>query len=141
MLVRSHPVPGTERRCGITIGTVKTLVPEYGIDRLIQAFARLYKAGAEGVAREITLEITGDGPQRAALELLASTLGVAPAVTFHGAVAHDQVPAMLARLDVFVAFSQTESFGRSDEHTSELQSLMRNSFADFCWTQTYKRHK
>src|SRR3546814_9520160 len=45
-----HPVPGTERRCGITIGTVKTLAPEYWIDTLIKAFALLYKAGAEDVA-------------------------------------------------------------------------------------------
>src|SRR3546814_5983213 len=26
---------------------------------------------------------------------------------------------------------------RSEEHTSELQSLMRNSYADFCLTNTY----
>src|SRR3546814_7431475 len=29
---------------------------------------------------------------------------------------------------------------RSEEHTSELQSLMRISYAVFCWTKT-KRHK
>src|SRR3546814_2155931 len=28
--------------------------------------------------------------------------------------------------------SQTASVGRSEEHTSELQSLMRNSYSDFC---------
>src|SRR3546814_10530243 len=30
--------------------------------------------------------------------------------------------------------------GRSEEHTSELQSLMRNSYADFCLKQKKKRN-
>src|SRR3546814_4139366 len=29
---------------------------------------------------------------------------------------------------------------RSEEHTSELQSLMRSSYADFCWKKKNKRH-
>src|SRR3546814_1401977 len=30
--------------------------------------------------------------------------------------------------------------GRSEENTSELQSLMRISYADFCWKKKTKRH-
>src|SRR3546814_4205985 len=30
---------------------------------------------------------------------------------------------------------------RSEEHTSELQSLMRNSYAVFCWKKTTQRRK
>src|SRR3546814_10191495 len=32
-------------------------------------------------------------------------------------------------------------FWRSDEHTSELQSLMRNSYAVFCLKTKYMKHK
>src|SRR3546814_54414 len=32
-----------------------------------------------------------------------------------------------------IAFSLGGNFNRSEEHTSELQSLMRNSYAVFCW--------
>src|SRR3546814_3395039 len=32
-----------------------------------------------------------------------------------------------------VTQAQQEKPGRSEEHTSELQSLMRNSYAVFCW--------
>src|SRR3546814_1180244 len=31
--------------------------------------------------------------------------------------------------------------GRSEEHTSELQSLMRNSYADFCLKKKYKERQ
>src|SRR3546814_10661432 len=31
-----------------------------------------------------------------------------------------------------------DEIGRSEEHTSELQSLMRHSYADFCLTNTQK---
>src|SRR3546814_2530597 len=41
-----------------------------------------------------------------------------------------------AQNDVFVAVrDQMERFGRSEEHTSELQSLMRISYAVFCLKQ------
>src|SRR3546814_10824107 len=32
-----------------------------------------------------------------------------------------------------IAFGQVERLVRSEEHTSELQSLMRSSYAVFCW--------
>src|SRR3546814_1720347 len=43
-----------------------------------------------------------------------------------------------AGLDVFAKEPCTDS--RSEEHTSELQSLMRNSYAVFCLKKTNKNH-
>src|SRR3546814_1331238 len=36
---------------------------------------------------------------------------------------------------------RTESHGRSEEHTSELQSLMRNSYAVFCLKKKKTKNK
>ncbi|HKV98041.1 MAG TPA: glycosyltransferase [Gammaproteobacteria bacterium] len=94
----------------LTVGTVKTLTPKYGVDTLIQAFARLRpRAGVPA----LRLEITGDGPARQELESLSRDLGLGSAVVFHGEVSYDRVPSMLARLDIFVALSRldSESFG------------------------------
>lgn len=91
----------------VVIGTVKTLAPKYGIDVLLRAFAAL-RAGINA-----TLLIVGDGPQRAELEALATSLGIAQRVRFAGAVPHAEVPAWLQRMDIYVAVSRldSESFG------------------------------
>src|SRR3546814_2645927 len=39
------------------------------------------------------------------------------------------------------AREQAANHGRSEEHTSELQSLMRNSYAVFCLKKTKIQHK
>jgi L-malate glycosyltransferase len=92
---------------GLVIGTVKTLAPKYGIDVLLRAFAQLPAAPG------LSLLVVGDGPQRAELEALAATLGIAHRVRFAGAVAHAEVPAWLQRMDVYAAVSRldSESFG------------------------------
>jgi glycosyltransferase involved in cell wall biosynthesis len=82
------------------IGTVAGLRPEKNLARLLGAFARLR---AERPAR---LEIVGDGAERAALEALASRLGLGASVTFHGAQA-DPAP-FLERFDLFALSSDTE---------------------------------
>lgn len=95
----------------LVIGTVKTLSQKYGIDVLIHAFA--LAARELGASAELSLEITGSGPEEAALKELVVQLGIASAVTFHGAVPHARVPEMLQRLDIFAALSRddSESFG------------------------------
>jgi glycosyltransferase involved in cell wall biosynthesis len=91
----------------VTIGTVKTLAPKYGIDTLLRAFALL------APPHDVRLLIVGDGPQRDELQALARQLGIADRVQWPGAVPHDQVPQWLQRLDVYVAASRldSESFG------------------------------
>lgn len=101
-------------REGLTIGTVKTLTPTYGIDTLIQAFALLrhqLQAQAPVTAQGLRLRLVGGGPQQAELQQLAHTLGVADVTTFVGHVPHTQVPQELAALDIFAALSRLESFG------------------------------
>jgi glycosyltransferase involved in cell wall biosynthesis len=59
---------------------------EKGVDVLIQAVAE---------RPEIVLEIAGDGPARAELEALASDLGAADRVSFHGRLGTDELRDLL----------------------------------------------
>src|SRR3546814_4008663 len=45
------------------------------------------------------------------------------------------------RVDAGEAGLQASLVDRSEEHTSELQSLMRISYAVFCWKKKNNRHK
>ena len=56
-----------------------------GHDVLLRAVAALAGEGCD-----VTLRLAGDGPERAALEALASDLGVANRVTFLGSVSEDE---------------------------------------------------
>lgn len=90
---------------GLPVGTVKTLAPTYGIDRLMQAFAQLPTTSG------LRLRIVGDGPEREVLIRLAAQLGVADRTDMVGAVPHARVPDELRKLSVYVALSRAESFG------------------------------
>ena len=87
-------------------GSVGRLSPEKGLKYLLQAMATVIRE--EPRAR---LLLAGGGPERAALERLASRLGLAGRVEFAGEVAHEQVPDVLARMDVFAMPSTWEGFG------------------------------
>jgi len=108
--------PGTSRPAmdRIVFGTVKSLAPVYGIDRLIRAFAAsLYEVRVDSpaLADRMYLRIAGAGPELSALRALAEALGIAERTTFAGALPHRDVPQFLDGLDVFVALSRQESFG------------------------------
>ncbi len=72
------------------------------IPTLLRAFARLRTPDAR-------LEIVGDGPQRAELEALAMSLGIAGRVTFSGYLADPSIAYRRARC--LALSSQRESFG------------------------------
>jgi L-malate glycosyltransferase len=93
----------------VVIGTVKSLSPVYGIDVLIRAFA--WARDQMNEPADLHLEIFGEGPQRPELEALVETLHLTNQVRFGGAIAHEQVPAVLNQFDIFVALSRFESFG------------------------------
>ncbi len=100
----------------LTIGTVKTLAPKYGIDLLVRAFANLLddaRFAAIDRQRPLRLLLVGGGPDGDALRALAEELGVAARVEFAGQVPHADVPNWLRRLDIYVAASRSdsESFG------------------------------
>ena len=90
----------------VVIGSVARLSREKGLDVLLAALAQLIERGAP-----VRLVLAGDGPERARLERLARKLGIASRVDFRGEVPHDQVPAVLAELDVFALPSRAEGFG------------------------------
>jgi glycosyltransferase involved in cell wall biosynthesis len=81
-----------------TVGFVGTLKPWHGLPALVDAFARLRARRPEA-----RLLIVGDGPGRVALAAELGARGLRAATELAGAVAPDEVPAMLARMDASVA--------------------------------------
>lgn len=98
----------------IVIGTVKSLKPVYGIDILIEAFALLHsklnKSKPE-LAKALCLRIVGGGDELNNLTKLAESLNIRELIEFVGQVEHSLVPQELAKLDIYIALSRSESFG------------------------------
>lgn len=88
----------------LRIVTVGSLIAHKGMDVVIAALA------AAGNGLELT--VVGDGPEMHQLKAQAAQLGVARKIAFTGAVAPDEIPALLATNDVFVLMSLGE--GRSN---------------------------
>lgn len=84
-------LPRTDDAGDAVIGYVGRLESHKGVDHLVRAVAR---------HPEWTLEITGEGPQRADLEGLASSLGVADRVAFLGHASGADLAERYRRLDV-----------------------------------------
>jgi teichuronic acid biosynthesis glycosyltransferase TuaC len=89
-----------------TLVTVANLIERKRIADVIRAVALL--AGAWPQLRHV---IVGDGPERAALEALATSLGVADRVAFLGRLAPDDAVATARRASLFVLPSTDEAFG------------------------------
>lgn len=108
---RGEPIDPISRP--LVVGTVKTMAPVYGIDILIRAFAAMTcdPAGPPELASAVCLRLAGDGPQLSAYRRLADGLGVGDRVEFTGSIPHSSVPRFLQCLDVYAAFSRSESFG------------------------------
>jgi len=90
----------------VVIGSVARLSREKGLDVLLVAVTQLIEHGAA-----VRIVLAGDGPERKRLARLAGKLGIARRVDFRGEVPHEQVPAVLAQLDIFVLPSRAEGFG------------------------------
>ena len=104
-LERFRPQP-REARTPVVVGAVARLSPEKGLDYLVRAVTKLRDEGTS-----VRCVLAGDGPSRAQLERLADELGVRAHVEFAGEVAHEDVPAMLQRFDIFAMPSTWEGFG------------------------------
>ncbi|MDQ3681067.1 MAG: glycosyltransferase family 4 protein [Actinomycetota bacterium] len=83
------------------------LVPQKGFDVLIQAFGAMLQSGC----RSHDLLIAGDGPERAALEDLATSIGVGDRVRLLGNVGRDEVAPLFAGCSFFVLPSRHEPMG------------------------------
>jgi glycosyltransferase involved in cell wall biosynthesis len=92
-----------------TVGYVGRLVPEKGVDTLLQASAAL--------SFDHEVLIVGSGPEEDRLRTLARGLGVSRQVCWNGPILHACLPEKLRALDVLVLPSRTtplwkEQFGR-----------------------------
>jgi teichuronic acid biosynthesis glycosyltransferase TuaC len=91
---------------GLLIVSVGNLIPIKSHDLLIRAVASLV---SEFPA--LALEITGDGPERSRLQLLAEQLQVESRVRFLGRQSRQQVAAAMRRCSVFALPSRYEGLG------------------------------
>lgn len=82
----------------VTIGFVGGLKPWHGIQELLRAFRGLAERH-----RSCHLLIVGDGPMRAWIDGFADGTGLADRIHVTGWVSHDDLPALLKRIDVATA--------------------------------------
>lgn len=92
----------------IVVGTIKTLEQVYGINYLIRAFAILKERRSD---LPLKLLIVGGGSQEMELKSLSQELGIQNDTIFTGRVAYEEVPNYHNMLDIYVAASESESFG------------------------------
>jgi glycosyltransferase involved in cell wall biosynthesis len=76
----------------------------------------------------VPLTVVGDGPERGRLERLAADLGIAPQVSFAGALPRGGVLALLARADLMLFPAEGEGFG-----LVAAEALMRGVPVVACW--------
>lgn len=104
-----RPVSDPENGSRVTIGVVKTMAPEYGIDTLIRAAALL---ASDTTFPRFSLRIVGGGPDMEALQQLTASRGLSSVTTFVGQVDYSSVPSEMNRFTVAAFPSRaSESFG------------------------------
>jgi len=92
----------------ITVGTIKSLEPNYRIDILIRSIALILKRHP---GLPLKLLIVGGGSQESELKSLAEQEGLGQHTIFTGYVPHEKVATYHRMLSVYVAVSESESFG------------------------------
>ncbi|MDE3094862.1 MAG: glycosyltransferase family 4 protein [Chloroflexota bacterium] len=115
-LDRLHPATAEERAAaraslgiapdGFVMLTASRLAAWKRVDRAVRALPRV-RAWVPGA----TLLVVGDGEERARLEALARSLGVADAVRFAGAVPQRDVMRFMHASDVFLAVADLSNVG------------------------------
>ena len=99
----------------ITVGTVKTLSPIYGISDSIKAFnevlQKLRNEKKDDTINKLCFEIYGRGEQREELQQLINELELQDKLTLCGYVENRKLPLIYNRFDIFVCNSYSESFG------------------------------
>ncbi|WP_417509272.1 glycosyltransferase [Microbacterium sp.] len=81
---------------------VGRLTAEKQVEVILEAMTKL------DPALDVTFDIVGGGDQRKSLERLASELGIADRVTFHGRTTDEELRAILSRASLFVIASIAE---------------------------------
>lgn len=103
---------------------VGRLVGKKGFDVLLDAWARL--AASHPAAR---LAIAGDGDLRGELESRSTRLGIAPRVSFLGAVRHDEIARLYAGSDVVAIPSVEDETGNVDGLPNVLMESLASGVA------------
>jgi len=88
------------------VGFAGSLKPWHGVDRLMEAFARLSDRGGRR-----RLLVVGDGPERARLMETADRMRIADRTVFTGAVPHARMPDHIRLMDVAAAPYRSEGGG------------------------------
>ncbi|MET0468527.1 MAG: glycosyltransferase, partial [Aeromicrobium sp.] len=96
--------PGSDRTEGVRLLYVGRVIRTKGVRDAVRALHLLPRGTA-------ILDVVGDGYDRAACEALATELGIADLVHFHGRVPHEAVDDFYAAADVFVFPSYREAGG------------------------------
>ena len=94
------------------------LTPTYELDVAVRAVASIRGARP---SLPIRLELYGRGDSQAGLEGLAAELEVADAITFHGRIPIEDVPAAIARADIGLAPTRRDAFTDSSLSTKILE--------------------
>jgi glycosyltransferase involved in cell wall biosynthesis len=98
--------PGTDLESARTVLSVGNLIPIKGHALLLRAFARVVE-----LVSDCSLEIFGDGPERADLIRLARDLGVDKWVSFQGRQSREKIAEAMQRCAVFALPSAYEGLG------------------------------
>lgn len=92
----------------IKLGFVKHLLPKYGPDVMVEAFALIHRQRPD-----TRLVLAGRGTMKEQLEKRVAELGLSGAVEIVGRVPHEHVPALVRSFDLMVMPSvyESETFG------------------------------
>src|SRR5690606_20988483 len=99
---RRGPSPERHADATTSVLVMTRLVPEKNVDVVIRALA---------LCPDATLVIAGDGPERDALQRLATSLGVDARTRFAGWVSGEAKEALLDQADVYCLPTTGDSFG------------------------------
>ena len=88
----------------LTVGYTGRLTFQKGLDRLLPIVKEIL-----GKHPHVHFLIAGDGPERDRLVAQAQSLGIADHVTFHGPFVGQDLPGLMAQMDIFVSPSRWEA--------------------------------
>lgn len=115
---RFSPGSTTPSPVPFLIGMSARMVPGKDFETLLRAFRILFDRA--GPARQLRLQLAGDGPQRETWETLARDLGISPSVDFLGELTQQELIRAMRSWQIFVLSTLGETMSRS---IMEAQSL------------------